>query len=127
MSESVQIPVKGPDESELQRKEQFEAVPLLRFDKIACCYTTGEHYITKDGSYLKNTGRPSAPEYTQIDARQLAGEVYLSLDWGNEHCDVCGDSEYDRAVTDLREAMDSDDADAAAFRYCMLVLRYQYR
>ena len=109
------------------RREQFEAVPLLRFDSVGGCYTTGEHYIAKDGRYLKNTGSPSRPEYEEIGEQELAEGMYRSLDWDNGHGSVSGDSEYDKALLALREAMDADDADAAAFRYCMLVLRYQYR
>ncbi len=109
------------------RKEQFEAVPLLSFSRDECRYATGVHYITKDGKYLKNIGKPSAPAYAEIGAPELAEDIYLSLDWGNEHSSVSDDPDYDRALTELREAMDADDADGTVLRYCMLVLRYQYR
>ncbi|MBR2780090.1 MAG: hypothetical protein IKD81_01550 [Eubacteriaceae bacterium] len=62
-----------------------------------------------------------------IGAPELAEDIYLSLDWGNEHSSVSDDPDYDRALTELREAMDADDADGTVLRYCMLVLRYQYR
>ena len=109
------------------RKEHFEAVPLLSFNKYEGRYTTGEHYITKDGKYLRNTGSTERPVYEEIDSASLAEGIYRSLDWDDAEPKASGDPEYDEALAALREAMEADDADATVLRYCMLVLRYQYR
>ena len=106
------------------KTEQFQAISLLHFTTEDYCYTRSNYYITKEGKYIKDVHKSYPPEYVEISEDELTEEMYNSLDWQKRHSHYTSHTEYDKAVIELRKAMDADDADETAFRYCMLVVKY---
>lgn len=107
------------------KTEQLQAVRLLHFTTEDYRYTTSKYYITKEGKFKKDVGTSYPPEFVEISEDELTEEMYNSLDWQKRHSPYPRNTEYNKALIELRKAMDMDDADETAFRYCMLVVKYR--